>query len=106
MVNEREPVLNNIDAPLGVTALDVVEAVVRETDRAHEPIVDQLRESTPRFLERHAGVIWVVEEVEVDGVAAEPVEAGTTSRMHLSRRNPVPPGDGETFVATSNSSSI
>ena len=88
MIDQRQPVLDDVDGSLGVTALDVFEAVVGQAYRSHQSVVDELCQRTPRLVERHPGRIRVVKEVDVDVVAAEASEAGLTPGSDLVASEP------------------
>ena len=82
VVDQRQAVLNDVHAARRVARLDLLDGEVREADRAHEPFVDELAHRAPRLVERHAaGLVGPVEEVEVEMIDAEPLEAGTARRM-------------------------
>ena len=79
-------------------------------DRAHKPSVSKLRHSAPCLIERDAGVVRPVQEVDVEVVAPKTREAVTArlqdllaSKAASSARHP---GAGATFDAMRKSSSM
>ena len=88
VVDHRKPGLHRIDRSLCVAALDVLQLVVRQSDRADESRVDELCHGSPRFLERDARVVGPMEEVDVELLTSEPAKAVAARRMNLVMAEP------------------
>jgi len=87
---------SGIDDPAGTFDSDV-----GEPDRSTEPVIDKALHGTPRLLQSDAIVVdhgpmcvagilvfagpereWRVDQIEIDGVESEPVQAGLQRRLH------------------------
>ena len=66
-----------------MAALDILELVVRHADRANEALVGELGHRTPRLLERDAGVVRPVQEVDVDVLSPESPQALAAGSVNL-----------------------
>ena len=80
--NER-PSWTTSTGTLRVAALDVCELVVREADGAHEALVGEFCHRSPGLFERDSLLVREVEEVDVDVVASEPLEAAAAGGVDL-----------------------
>jgi hypothetical protein len=74
-----------------VAAFDVLEAVVGKADRSHEPAVRKLCHRAPCLLERNAGIVGPVQEVDVEVLAPETPQTVTARLQDLLALKPLPP---------------
>ena len=66
-----------------MTDLDFLEAVLRQPNRAHEPLAHKLRHRTPRLVKRNAGIVGPVQEVGVEVFAPETFQTVTAGLLDL-----------------------
>ena len=71
-----------------MAALDVLDGVVRKSDRTDESGVGEFRHGAPRLLEGDAGAIGPVEEVEVEVLAPESAQARAAGCVDLIATEP------------------
>jgi hypothetical protein len=86
-VEQRELGLQRVDVADRLASLDLLPAVVRETDPPDEALIDQPGHRFPGLLERDRSS-GPVELVEVDPLDAQPLETSLAGAAHLFSAEP------------------